>query len=191
MATLVFEFKPPEAKDPKALQAGAFNVFQAHGNTFDARLKIERMRGRPGVNRRSGHLAQGWNVQTTATATGIETINWLSGPAAEQNGRHGYGWVQEHGADIVPVKAKWLCIPTKENQTPAGVARITPREAIDQGGFFRKGILFGKVGKRGVVPLFILKKRVRIPARLGATDLWNSMLPALEDQIWDVVERCV
>lgn len=204
MSTLVWEVKIPPAGDPSRIKNAAFPLMQAHGNMFDSRLKIERMSGRPGVNRRTGNLAAGWNNQTTSSGNGIETINWLSGPAAEQNGNHGYGWVQEHSKDIVPVHGKYLWIPTKENQTPTGVARITPTEAIARGGFFANGVFFGKtvnksqkassmalagaVGYKGhifqggekIVPLFILKTRVHVPARLGASDLWNSMLPSLE-----------
>ena len=211
MSTLVYEYKPPKRIDPAAIKEGAFVLFQAHGNTFDSRLKIERMSGRPGVGRRSGHLANGWNVQTTASGSSIETTNWLSGPAASQGGRHGYGWVQEHGADITPINGKYLWIPTKENMTPAGVARITPREAIERGGFFAKGVFFGKtitktqkaagmalpgaVGYKGhvfaggekIVPLFILKTKIHVDARLGAGDLWNSMLPSLEQGLDKIV----
>lgn len=212
MDTLVFEFTPPPAGDPDAIRDKAFNLFQNHGNTFDARLKIERMSGRPGVNRRSGNLANGWNVQTTSTDNTIETVNWLSGPAAEQNGRHGYGWVQENGKDIVPVNGKFLWIPTEENMTTTGVARISPTEAIAQGGFFAKGVFFGKtqtkgqkassialkgaVGYKGrvfeggekIVPLFILKTHVRVDPRLGSADLWNSMLPDLEAGIDQIMQ---
>lgn len=215
MATLVWEVKVPTPKDPEALRSAAFALFQAHGNTFDARLKTERMSGRPGVFRRSGNLANGWNVQTTNSGNSIETVNWLSGPAAEQNGRHGYGWVQENGADIVPVKSKFLWIPTPENMTPTGVARISPTEAIAQGGFFAKGVFFGKTvtksqkassmalagtvgykghvfkGKEKIVPLFFLKNKVHVDPRLGATDLWNSMIPSLETGIDQIVKANV
>jgi hypothetical protein len=212
MGTIFFEFTPPPSIPPGTIRDGAFNLFQAHGDTFDARLKIERMSGRPGVNRRTSNLATGWNVQTISTDTTITTTNWLSGPAAEQDGRHGYGWVQENGADIVPVKGKYLWIPTEENMTPTGVARISPTEAIDQGGFFAKGVFFGKtqtkgqkassmaikgaVGYKGhvfaggekIVPLFILKIHVRVDPRLGATELWNSMIPDLESGLDQLVQ---
>ena len=204
MSTLVLEVKFPPPRDPAAFSAGVFNLFQAHGNAFDARLKTERMSGRPGVRRRTGHLAGGWNVDTTQAGNTIQTTNWLTGPAAEKNGQHGYGWVQEHGAVIRPVKAKYLWIPTEENQTPTGVARITPTEAINRGGFIHNGVFFGKTifktqkakamampgakgmkghvfaGREPLVPLFVLKKQVEIPARLGATTLWNSMASELE-----------
>ena len=212
MGTLVFEYTPPPSPNPGAIQEGAFALFQAHGNTFDARLKTERMSGRPGVFRRTGNLANGWNVQTISTDKTITTTNWLSGPAAEQDGKHGYGWVQENGKDIVPVKGKYLWIPTTENMTPTGVARITPTEAIAAGGFFAKGVFFGKTvtksqkassialkGAKGykghvfeggekIVPLFILKTKVHVDPRLGATELWNSMLPDLEAGLDKIVK---
>lgn len=213
MGTLIWDIKIPPSGDPNRIKDAAFPLMQAHGNLFDSRLKIERMSGRPGVNRRSGNLASGWNNQTTSSSNGIETVNWLTGPAAEQDGRHGYGWVQEHGKDITPVHGKYLWIPTKENQTPTGLARITPTEAIARGGFFAKGVFFGKtvtktqrptsralkgaVGYKGhvfeggenIVPLFILKTRVHVPPRLGAGDLWNSMLPDLEAGLDKIVRE--
>lgn len=212
MGTLTFSFTPPPSPDPGAIRDGAFNLFQAHGNTFDARLKIERMSGRPGVNRRSGNLATGWNVLTISTNKTIETVNWLAGPAAEKDGKHGYGWVQENGADIVPVNGRYLWIPTEENMTATGIARISPTEAIERGGFFAKGVFFGKtvtktqkassralkgaVGYKGhifeggekIVPLFILKTKVHVDPRLGATDLWNSMIPDLEAGLDQIVK---
>ena len=215
MGTLVFEAKIPPARDPQAIIGQAAALFGSHGQRFDARLKTERMSGRPGVNRRTGHLAQGWNVQTVTTGSGVVTTNWLSGPAAEKDGRHGYGWVQEHGATIVPVRSRFLWIPTKENQTPTGVARITPTEAIAAGGFIHNGVFFGKTlfksqrpagmalkgarglrghvfaGREPIVPLFILKRSVTVPPRLGATDLWNSMTPDLERGIDQIVKDAV
>lgn len=213
MPTISLEWQMPQAKDPKALIGAAFNLFQAHGNQFDARLKTERMSGAPGVNRRSGNLANGWNVQTIATSSGVMTTNWLAGPAAEKDGHHGYGWVQENGKIIVPVKSKFLWIPTKENQTPTGVARISPTEAIAMGGFIHNGVFFGKTvlktqkptsmalkgakgvmghvfkGREPLVPLFVLKRSVEIPPRLGATALWNTMVPDLEAGIDRVVKE--
>jgi hypothetical protein len=82
---------------------------------------------------------------------------------------------------IKPVRRKWLTIPLKAAMTPAGVARGAAQSGMWGETFFRrtadgKLILFGKrVVQRGasagmargsVVPLFLLVKKVKIPARV-------------------------
>ena len=95
---------------------------------------------------------------------------------------------------VRPVKAKWLWIPTAQNRTAAGAARMTPTEAIQRGGFiaWNKGpIFFGvdqkgrskKSGGLGIRPLFILKKEVTIKPRMGATSLFKERVPLLERSI--------
>jgi len=181
-----FEFlvEPGKSKDPDGLHRDVFKLFQQHGNEFNSRLIIERMSGRPGVNRRSGALATGWLTMTQETGNGIETTNWLAGPAADKNGKHGYGWIQENGGDIVPVKAEHLWIPILFNQTPTGVPKITPTEAIKAGGHVSpiNNIWFGHLAKGDgkTVPLFKLVDSVHIEPRLGAYNMWVTMTRTLD-----------
>lgn len=172
-------------------------IFQQFGQEFNSELIRENLSGRHGdmgLNRRTGHLAGGWNTTTTEDSAGVSVTNWVTGPAADAHGgAHGYAWAQEYGAVVRPVKAKWLWIPTKENQTPAGAARITPTEAIQRGGFisYKSGPVFlGVSGSKSkhnagfnLTPLFVLKKEVTIKPRMGATTKFKGKMPMLERSI--------
>lgn len=151
------------------------------GQDWTRRLVTERLSGRPGVNRRTGNLARSFKSRTfDSTLLGAIVLDVQpEGPGAK------YANLQEFGGTIKPVRAKNLWIPIAGNLTPAGVARITPTEAINRGGFFAKGIFFGKplVGrgkaKANPVPLFALKKSVTVPGRMGAERLWGESMPSL------------
>jgi phage gpG-like protein len=66
----------------------------------------------------------------------------------------------------------YLNIPLDANKTPAGVMRMSAREVFNDGGFIfgsrAKG--FYVANEKGV-PMFVLKKQVTIPARLGFYDI--------------------
>lgn len=151
------------------------------GQEWTRRLVSERLSGRPGVNRRTGNLARSFKSRTfDSTLLGAIVLDVQpEGPGAK------YANLQEFGGTIKPVRAKNLWIPIAGNLTPAGVARITPTEAINRGGFFAKGVFFGKplVGrgkaKANPVPLFALKKSVTVPGRMGAERLWGESMPSL------------
>jgi hypothetical protein len=93
----------------------------------------------------------------------------------------------ERGATIVPRKRQWLTIPLKAAKTPSGQPR--KRRARDWGNTFiarsRKGgrVIFQRRGRRAV-PLYVLVKRVRLPARLNFASDWElakrkKIMPAL------------
>jgi hypothetical protein len=71
--------------------------------------------------------------------------------------------VHEFGATIRPRTAQFLAIPL-----PAARGR-RPREFTHT--FIRKGIIFQRVGSR-VIPLFVLKRSVTIPARPVLRPTW-------------------
>jgi hypothetical protein len=118
-----------------------------------------------------------------------------------QGTANAYAGLQEYGGTITPKNAKWLWIPTRENQTAAGVARLTPTQAIERGGFIAKGMFFGKgptqpikksnagfagwmhSSKAAITPLFVLKKSVKVEGRMGAGKLWEYSLPRLENVV--------
>lgn len=166
---------------PVQFKAESVRVMGAFGQQWVADLTQQRMSGRPGVNRRTGNLARSFRsrVYDSAQRGGLVLDASPEGPGAA------YANLQEKGGTIRPVKAKYLWIPIAGNLTAAGVARITPTEAITRGGFFAKGIFFGKpiVGRNKAtapaVPLFALKKSVTVHGRLGASALWSSSAPRL------------
>jgi hypothetical protein len=187
----------PVKDRPADFRAKLKPIFQQFGQEYNTALITQNLSGRHGdmgLNRRTGNLAGGWNTATTEDSSGLSVTNWVAGPAADTHGgSHGYAWAQEYGAVIRPVKSKFLWIPTEENRTPAGYAKMTPTEAIAKGGFisYKNGPVFfgvsGSSSKRtagfNLTPLFILKKEVTIKPRMGATSLFKERIPMLERSI--------
>jgi len=83
----------------------------------------------------------------------------------------------EKGATITPKRARYLKVPLPGALTPAGVIKAA---ALSRAGtFIIKGVIMSKAG----VPLFALKKSVRLPPRLGFVRFWR------EDQALDRLRR--
>lgn len=167
-------------------------VMEAHGQQYIADLKEGRLSGNP-IRFRTGNLRRSFKSRTYESALlgGIITDVAPVGPGEK------YAALQEFGGTVKPVKSKWLWIPIKGNMTAGGVARITPTEAINRGGFFSKNVFFGRTitknkkdvhghtigggGYKGatfnkgeaITPLFVLKKSVYVPGRMGANRLWD------------------
>lgn len=114
------------------------------------------------LRRRTGHLAG--SAHWEAKKAGKGTVLTLKSAV--------YGPIHEFGGTISPKRASFLAVPLPPVMTPAGVARGRPR---DFPGTFvarsRSGnlIIFQKAGKDRIVPLFVLKKKVTIPARHWAS----------------------
>lgn len=153
-------------------------------STYIDDLKTGRLSGNP-INRRTGNLARDWTMRVDETPVGLVATVGTHGLADK------YAGLQEYGGTITPKSSKWLWIPTRENQTSKGVARVTPRQAIEQGGFisYKKGPMFfgipqtksqGKGMGPHITPLFVLKKSVKVEGRMGATKLWEYSIPRLE-----------
>lgn len=193
-ASFRFEYTTAKVPNPARLQA----IGRDWGRDFLARLQKERLSGRTGdmgLVRRSGNLARDWNTTTDVSGASL-AVNIKTHGTADK-----YAGLQEFGGTVKPVSAQWLWIPLSENKTSAGVARITPTQAMSNGGFLTNAKTGGKIfwaygltaasrkrasrevkkgrAKDELVPLFVLKKEVTIPARLGATSLFESMLPLL------------
>ena len=187
----------PAGKRPENFKSVVKTIFQNFGQDFVSDLGRQNLSGRHGdmgLNRRSGALADGWNSATVSDANSVTTTSWVAGPAADPHGgAHGYAWAEEYGAVIRPVKAKWLWIPTEENQDPTGNAKMTPTEAIQRGGFIsykRAPVFLGVSGSSSkksagftITPLFVLKKEVTIKPRMGAETMFKSKMPMLERSI--------
>lgn len=181
-----FSYSTPKLPDASRLQA----IGRDWGSLFLARLQKERLSGRVdgdmGLNRRSGNLSRDWNTTTSASGGDLQVHIQTTGVGDK------YAGLQEFGGVVKPVSAKWLWIPLGANKTAAGVARITPRQAMSNGGFFTNAKTGGRIfwayaltvaarkkAKGNLVPLFVLKKEVKVPARMGATSLFERMLPLL------------
>lgn len=115
-----------------------------------------------------------------------------------------YARIQEFGGEVKPVRAQYLTIPVLGNVLPTGLARFPTaasleREYGSRTTFFRsrsgalflgvRGVQSGRAydtggtaaprAKRGgLAAFFVLKKGVRIPARLGFHKTWNDLAPS-------------
>lgn len=168
-------------------RASAIRAMKGWGQSYLNDLRNDRLHGQRsgrGLNRRTGNLANGWNSAVTDDSTSAELRVWISGPGAR------YAQLQEMGGTVRPTHFKYLWIPLDANKTPAGVARMSPREAIQRGGFIRGGVFFGVSGsgkKRtagfDLTPLFALKKSVYVPASMGAKAHFASKIGGLVSAI--------
>lgn len=178
------DFGPIGARMHAAMGEAAKNW----GLSYLVALVKTRLSGRPGLNRVTGNLQRDWVVGSTAgseISTTVET----------QGIANAYAGIHERGGVVRPVKSKFLWIPTEANRTPSGAPRISPTEAIQRGGFinYKRGpVFFAKpmtkstkktLITRGLVALFVLKKQVTIPPRMGAEALFRSRLPLLTESV--------
>lgn len=160
------------------------------GTEWITALVSERMNGSPGVTTRSGNLSRDWNTTLVDDGNGVNLT------IASHGTGNAYAGLQERGGTIRPTRAKWLWIPLDANKTAMGVARVTPTQAMSNGGFFTNarggGKLFWaypltkaerKKGRGNLVPLFALKSEVYVPPRLGAADLFRDRLPDLQERL--------
>jgi len=96
-----------------------------------------------------------------------------------------YARIHEEGGVIKPVSAKYLTIPLQAAKTRAGVVRGRARDFQDT--FFRHSksknlILFQKKGDE-IIPLFLLVKRVEIPARPYLKPALEKVIPVVTQKI--------
>ncbi len=105
-----------------------------------------------------------------------------------------YARIQEGGGVITPVRAQYLTIPLPDNLTAAGVVRFPSARGLfenrsaDRRPFFatsRAGNLVIGLSERGrdTKFLFLLKKRVEIPPRLGFEKTWRASVDTARDLI--------
>lgn len=112
------------------------------------------------LNVRSNRLRSSIGSRIFERADGLSA---MIGSGARNGGRVKYANIHETGGTITPKNSKYLAIPLDAARTKGGDQRnISPRDFENT--FIRKGIIYQKQGKN-IVPLFVLKKSVRIPAR--------------------------
>ena len=100
-----------------------------------------------------------------------------------------YAVVQEYGAIITVKKAKWLTIPLPAALDSRGVPLKKSAKDWDHTFIARskKGnlLIFRKVGASKIVPLYALKKSVKIPPRLNMRTRVEASLPYFVDRAVD------
>ncbi len=157
------------------------------------------------LKRRTGALARsmGWRVDKDKYGIPEGTIG--SG-ATLKTARMTYADIHETGGTIRPRRSRMLAIPLKNAQTSAGVERFTPRDVMGgltkyNDSFIGKGksgnlIIFGVIkgmAKVKVVPLFLLKNKVEIPARrymsITADQTKEQVVNDIVDKIQEAKEK--
>jgi len=135
------------------------------------------------LKRRTGHLARStlFRMVVHKGSDGYEVLFTTAK----------YGPIHEHGGTIRPKRAKYLTIPLKANKTPAGAARYSAPEIPDLFPLVVKGKLFlvRNEGKKGLVFYFLLKKKVRIPARRWFSSAIAKKIGALNRRLKEEVEK--
>ncbi len=182
---------PDFSKMAQVIRDGVRKEFLGWGNDYLSLLVKTRMSGAPGVNRRTGNLSRDWVVEDSSTNDGASVT------VKSQGAANAYAGMLERGGTITPKKAKALWIPLPGNLDGRGVARLTPTQAWQAGGFIRDGVFYRKpiiksqakgMGPH-IVPLFVLRRSVTIKPMLGATALFQSRLPALKEAITEVIAK--
>ena len=136
-------------------------------------LVKNRLSGRPGLFRRSGDLARSFK----ATPEGETTNLPLQGFTLVEYSTSPYAKTHELGATITPRNVQNLAIPIGEAKTATGVKRGGVRSFANTFvGTSKNGnrIVFQRGEQGKARPLFILKKNVVIPARLGFYEEWTK-----------------
>ena len=130
---------------------------------------------RKGLFRRSGDLVTGFVTRVTGKRmSDLEgAIGWWQPFQAMKAGVH------EYGATITPKRSSYLAVPLDAVLTNTGRARFgySPRDWPDTRIHKSKsGHLFIVQDQHGkeLLPLYILKKSVTLPARLGLRQMWHS-----------------
>jgi len=153
---------------------------------FDARMQLKRLRGRPGVFVRTGGLRNSFNHVVRGGSLGNLVGRYYTNKI--------YAPVQERGARISPRRARYLTIPLEAAKTQAGVARGRARDFSDTFIIRSKGgnlfIMQRRPGQKAV-PLFLLRKQVRIPPRLGLVAEWRAFRPKVVQGLRQATRRAL
>jgi len=119
------------------------------------------------------------------TADGIEAV---VGSGVGFGKRVKYANILETGGIIRPRRAKYLTIPLSNALTKAGATKY-PSARDYPNTFVRNGVIYQKVGKRKVVPIFVLRKEVRIPAKRYLSRTVEMVRGRVERLLVDTIER--
>jgi len=76
-----------------------------------------------------------------------------------------YANIHHYGGTITPKEKKWLTIPFPGGPADVATGKVMMRASDFPNTFISKGMIFQRVSKDEIRPLFILKKKVDMPAR--------------------------
>lgn len=172
----VSRWKQLVAKFPKTL-AEACRLGLLKGMTdFREYFRERQLRGRPGLNRRTSALFNSFALLGSPKGAGLNDV-WAKLASSSK-----YALIHETGGTIRPKRRKFLAIPLPTAQAKAGAMRgnlvgLDPAGGTTPSLYGVKGLvlfkskagnlLLGEPKPGGIVPLFVLKRSVTIPPRLG------------------------
>jgi hypothetical protein len=95
---------------------------------------------------------------------------------------------------IRPKRAQFLTIPLPAAKTAAGAGRGRARDFPDT--FIIKSkrgnaLIVRRAGGKGIIPLFVLKKQVTIPARVHPEDIRKAIAPKIKKDLEDSLEKAL
>lgn len=148
-----------------AIPQEAFLEFQKTFRTitqkFIRKMTVERLSGRPGLNRLSGSLARSLRAATIGNNLNtLRSIIFFDASMTKTKSGTSYAAVHEYGAIIRPRTGKYLTIPIRAGSPFAISAGLGPRKA--------RALSSKIVGFRKV-------RQVVIPPRLKFFETWNSV----------------
>lgn len=134
------------------------------------------------LKRRTGRLASGISYSTAVVRGDSVSLDMLS--------TEPYSRIQDVGGTIKAKPGSWLTVPLPAALTPVGVVRAPARSWPNT--FFKKTksgntVLFQKKGGGAIVPLFVLKKEVKIRATNWASGAIESTSSSLPEEIFEVI----
>lgn len=183
--------------EKKELFRRIFKLFDKLGSKAAAHVVKTKLSGQV-LKRRTAALAQSVVGRATYVASGLPgfRVGIFRGPALK------YAAVQEYGATILPVRAKYLAMPVGEALTPAGVARWkSPRDfpgrlvfipfrnsgvavgALYDAASLKTAKLHGEMNWEAARKLWVLLKKAKIPARSYLLSGMREFLPQVASEL--------
>jgi len=177
---------------PSVFSSEAKKVFQSSALRMTNQIKdnaTNKLKVRTGALRRS--------IGQEVSGKTIDKLRASVFSAAHVGGKElKYAPIQELGGTVRAIDkyvrvpgGPYLNIPTTANKTPAGVTRLQAREVFNQGGYIAKS----RAGNWGVwldgKMMFVLKKQVEIPPRLGMVKAVDDEIPTLLSNLANIVGK--
>lgn len=171
-----------ELKDMLDTVAAAMKA--RHSTPWTAGRKLPSGKRTGKLARRSGKLLRSIADSVKVTGAGDEIKGEI--------GAKGFGATHERGATIRAKKAKFLTIPLPAALDSRGIPK--KRRARDWPNTFvikskRGNLLIVQRKGKGLLPLYLLRKSVRIPPRLGLGATLEKAVPIFVDRLFDRLVR--
>lgn len=196
MLELRLGIKTPEGigdKMLKLVKAAMFAGSKAGGEIVASQLRINSMKGP--LFARTGLLGKSWKPGALVE---MGEMGAEISIAPDEASKVAYAAIHEEGGRIVPVNAKALTIPTKENMTAARVPRYPTvadlKQAMGKENVFKpkgKNYIALKTGKKTIKPMFILAASVEIKPTWYVSIAAEEAAPKVQEIVQDKVNDAI